>query len=85
MNRKIVSGSIIGGIVITLVTGLIPNMPSMLLGATHYGLPLAWLIRLVIAPEYFPWRVNAANLVIDIVFWAIIVVIILFIIKRVRK
>ena len=85
MNRKIVSGSIIGGIVITLVTGLIPNMPSMLVGAAHYGYPLAWLIRLVIAPEYFPWRVNAVNLIIDIALWAIIVGIILFIIKRVRK
>ncbi len=85
MNRKIVLVSIIGGIVVTLVTGLIPNRSSMMLGATHYGYPLAWFIRLIIAPEYFPWRVNALNLIGDLVFWTIIVGIILFIIERVRK
>ena len=73
MATKTVIYSVIGGVVVTLLTGLISNTPSMLVGAMHYGYPLAWLTRLVLAPEYFPWRVNAPNLVVDLVIWIIIV------------
>jgi hypothetical protein len=61
--------SLIGGVLATLLTGLLQNTPSMLVGAVHYGYPLAWLVRLVLAPEYFPWRVTVPNLVVDIVIW----------------
>lgn len=73
MATKTVIYSVIGGVVVTLLTGLISNTPAMLVGAMHYGYPLAWLMRLVLAPEYFPWRVNAPNLVVDLVIWIIIV------------
>ena len=73
MATKTVIYSVIGGVVVTLLTGLISNTPSMLVGAMHYGYPLAWLVRLVLAPEYFPWRVNVPNLVVDLVIWIIIV------------
>ena len=53
---------------LTLLTGLYPLRTPM--GATHYGFPLAWLTRLVIAPEYFPWRVNWPELVVDLVVWS---------------
>jgi hypothetical protein len=85
MNVKLTIYSIIGGLVITLLTGLLTNMPAKLLGAEHYGYPFAWLIRLVIAPEYFPWRVNILNLIMDIVIWSIIVFIIIFGVERIRK
>ncbi len=80
MNVKNIIFSIFGGIVLTMLSGLFSNMPSMLVGATHYGYPLAWLIRLVIAPMYFPWRINVFNLVADIGFWAVIVGIVVSII-----
>ena len=73
MATKTVIYSVIGGVVVTLLTGFISNTPAMLVGAMHYGYPLAWLVRLVLAPEYFPWRVNVPNLVVDLVIWIIIV------------
>jgi hypothetical protein len=85
MNVKLVVYSIIGGLVVTLLTGLFTNMPAALLGAVHYGYPFAWLIRLVIAPEYFPWRINILNLIMDIVIWSIVGFIIIFGVARVRK
>ncbi len=81
MKAKIRIFAIIGGVAITLLTGLIPNTP-MLVGAVHYGYPFSWLIRLVIAPEYFPWRINVLNLVADIVVWTIVVGILLFVSTR---
>ena len=78
MKAKILSSAVVGGVIITLVTGLIINTPPMLVGATHYGYPFAWLIRLIIAPQYFPWRVNVLNLIADIIVWGIIIGIILF-------
>ena len=85
MNVKIVIYSTLAGLVITLLTGLFTNMPTKLLGAVHYGYPFAWLIRLVIAPENFPWRVNMLNLIMDIVIWSIVVLIIMFGVSSVRK
>jgi len=85
MATKTVIYSVIGGVVVTLLTGLISNTPSMLVGAMHYGYPLAWLTRLVLAPEYFPWRVNAPNLVVDLVIWIIIVGMAVTVLTRRRK
>ena len=85
MNLKNVLFSIFGGTILTILTGLFSNMPSMLVGATHYGYPLAWLIRLIIAPMYFPWRINVVNLIVDIVFWTVIVGIIMVMINSLSK
>ena len=70
---KIVIFSLIGGVLITLLTGLLLNMPTPLLGAEHYGYPLPWLFRLVLAPEYFPWRVDLASLLVDVAVWTTVV------------
>jgi hypothetical protein len=75
---KIVILSLIGGAVISLLTGLLLNMPAPLLGAEHYGYPLPWLFRLILAPEYFPWRVNLAGLLGDVAVWTIVVGVALF-------
>ena len=85
MTAKIVIFSMIGGVIATLLTGLISNTPPMFVGATHYGYPLAWLVQLVLAPEYFPWQVNVLNLIVDIVIWIIIVGIIATVLTRSRK
>lgn len=85
MNGKILVSAIIGGVIITLLTGLIPNTPALLMGATHFGYPFAWLIRMIVAPKYFPWKVNPLNLIADIAVWAIIVGVIIFTISRARR
>ena len=77
--------AIIGGVVITLITGLINTTPSMLVGAVWYGLPFPWLIMYVVAPQYFPWHVRPLRFVLDIVTWAIVVWVILFVISKLRK
>jgi len=77
--------AIIGGVVITLLTGLINRTPPMLVGAVYYGYPFAWLEMMVIAPQYFPWVVRPVRLILDIVVWTIVVWVILFVISKVRK
>jgi len=82
MKVKIILAAILGGVIVTLLTGLISNTPPMLVGATHYGYPFAWLTRLVIAPQYFPWRFNILTLIVDIVIWTLVIGIILFVFSR---
>jgi hypothetical protein len=77
--------ALIGGIVITLLTGLANNTPEMLVGAVYYGYPLPWLEMLVIAPQYFPWHVRPLRLVLDIIVWAVVVWIILYAVSKTRK
>lgn len=57
----------------------------MLIGAMRYGYPFSWLIRLIIAPQYFPWRVDLTNLIADIVIWSVIVGIIIFLASYFRS
>jgi hypothetical protein len=57
----------------------------MLLGAEHYGYPLAWLFRLVLAPEYFPWRMDAVAFVADVVVWSAIVAALSLAFARLRR
>jgi len=82
---KTVALAIIGGVVITLVTGLLDHTPEMLVGAVYYGYPFAWLEMMVVAPQYFPWVVRPVRLVLDVVVWAVVVWVILFIVSKVRK
>jgi hypothetical protein len=77
--------SILGGVIITLLTGLFPSTPQMLVGAEWYGFPLAWLIRMIVAPEYNPWRVEFLNFIADVVVWSVILFVIVFIVDKVRK
>ncbi|MBS7651351.1 MAG: hypothetical protein QXN62_08690 [Candidatus Bathyarchaeia archaeon] len=73
------------GVALTLLTGLFSNTPPGLVGAVWYGYPLPWLFRMIIAPQYFPWRVDTLNLVADIILWSIIVGIAILILKYTRK
>lgn len=82
MKVKIILAAILGGVIVTLLTGLVSNTPPMLVGAAHYGYPFAWLTRLVIAPQYFPWRFNILTLIADIVIWTLVIGIILFVFSR---
>jgi len=84
-GSKIAIFAIIVGIAVTLITGLFDHTPSGLMGAVWYGYPLAWLVMLVVAPQYFPWVVRPIRLTIDVVFWIIVVWVILFIVSKVKK
>ena len=82
-NRLVVS--ILGGEIITLLTGLFSNTPQMMVGAEWFGFPLAWLIRMIVAPEYNPWRIEFVNFLADVVVWSVILIVIVFIVEKVRK
>ena len=82
---KLLIFAAIGGIVITLITGLLENTPEMLVGAVWYGYPLAWLVRRILAPENNPWVLRADSLIADIVFWVVIATILLFAYTKMRK
>jgi len=90
--KRILIFSVVGGLLITLLTGFVPRVPlppaytpPMLEGATWYGVPLGWLIRLVLAPAYFPWRVDFFGLVVDIIVWVTIVGLLLSVSSRMRE
>ena len=57
------------GTAIAVLTALIDVTPRGLVGAVWYGFPRSWLIRVVIAPQYYPWRIDVISLAIDIAFW----------------
>ena len=81
---KTVILSLIGGVLITLLTGLCSNIPTLLVGAVHYGYPLPWLFRLVVASEYFPWSVDLVAFVVDIVIWTTVISLALIVWAKVR-
>ena len=66
--------SVAAGVVLALLTGFINVTPSGLLGATWYGFPRPWLYRLIIAPQYYPWREDWGNLATDIAAWSVLAV-----------
>jgi nitrate reductase NapE component len=82
-NRLIVS--ILGGEIVTLLTGLFPNTPEMLVGAVYYGFPIAWLFRMIVAPEYNPWRIDFLKFLADVVVWSVIFLVIVFILEKTGK
>jgi hypothetical protein len=83
MNVKTLIPVVVAGLAITLLTALVSNTLPVLMGATHYGFPVAWLFRLVIAPEFFPWRVDITHLLTDTAAWAAAVAVLVFTAKRV--
>ncbi len=85
MNAKTMIFAVIAGIAIALLTGLISNPESGIVGATHYGYPFRWLIRMVVAPEYFPWRIDFLNLVGNILIWVAITGAIFLVFERIGK
>ena len=85
MGMTIVA-AIIVGVVITLITGLLPSTPSGLVGAVWYGYPLNWINRLIISPTAGnPWVVQWVGLIVDIVVWFIVALIVLMLISMTRK
>ncbi len=72
LGVKVLVTSIAVGVAAALLTGFFDSTPAGLVGARWYGYPLAWLYRLIVAPQYFPWTTDAVNLVLDIGVWCVI-------------
>jgi hypothetical protein len=70
---------------VTFLTGLVENTLSQGLGATWYGFPAGWLYRLVLGPEYYPWRMDALGLILDVLFWALIFAGVFLLAVRIRE
>jgi hypothetical protein len=94
MNMKLRVLAITGGVIITLITGLVPGLflftesgfqalLGPLLGASNYGLPLVW--RTVIVYPGSPTNYHFLGLVVDIVVWVLIAWAFLAIGTRLRK
>ena len=73
---KLLALSAFGGVLITLLTGLVNHTPDMLVGAVWYGYPLAWLVQIVYPGT--PYTIRPLRFVADIVFWGVIVLVALF-------
>jgi hypothetical protein len=84
-HLKTIIFAVIGGVVVTLLTGLLGNTPAGLVGAVWYGYPLPWLVMMVVAPQYFPWVLRPIRFVLDIVAWTVVVWVILFVVSKMRK
>ena len=67
--------SIGAGVVLTFLTGIVRL--RTLAGGEHYGFPAAWLVRRVLAPEYFPWRIEPLGLVVDLAVWTAVAFVVL--------
>jgi hypothetical protein len=85
MKARFFLFAILGGVLATLVTGLFSNTPVGMVGAVHYGYPFPWLIRLIIAPQYFPWKVDYVDFLFDVVVWALVAGVLFGILTRARK
>jgi hypothetical protein len=87
--------AIVAGIIVTVVTGWIPGvllytvagglhyLMEPLLGASNYGLPLVW--RSVIVYPGSPTNYHIIGLVVDVVFWVVIVWVVLLIAMKLQK
>jgi len=89
-SRKRFVYAFLGGVVITLLTGLIVSTPDCVItvcqaGAVYYGVPFTWLEMRVVAPQYFPWVIRLVRLILDIIVWTIVVWVILFLVSKVKK
>lgn len=83
MRIKIPLSSVIGGVIVTLLTGLISN--TLWVGAVGYGYPFVLYLRLVLPPEHVSfWHVSASNLIADITIWAVIIGIVLLVLARTK-
>jgi hypothetical protein len=91
MRRRITNtidrlvASVLGGELVTPLTGLFSNTPRMLVGAVHYGFPIAWLFQIIVAPEYNPWRIDFLKFLADVVTWSVILLVVVFILDKAGK
>lgn len=81
--KKMLIFAIIGGIVITLITGMINTTPAGLLGASWYGWPFAWRIVPVVPDPVASY--NIAKFVGDFIIWFVVVFAVLLLWLKIKK
>ena len=82
--------AIAGGLIVTLLSGLSEgiNYADMFVGiypdprSVYYGHPFAWLLRTTVASGNNPWQIVYGNLILDVLFWVIVVGVVAFIIMK---
>ena len=88
MRKKLIQITIISvivGIIITVITGLLSNQGNFV-GSGRWGYPVHWLSRIIVGPQYSPpTNIVWLNLMIDIVIWSIVILVILIIVFRNRE
>ena len=75
--------SVVTGLAITLITGLVDVTPLQLAGATWHGWPLAWLYVIIYPGS--PISVNWLNLIGDIIIWFVIALAVALAISKFKK
>jgi hypothetical protein len=85
-TMKMLIFAALSGIAITLLTGLLPNTPEMLVGAVWNGYPLAWLVQQLGNPAYpTVYNLRPLRFLTDIAFWAVISASVLLAYTKMRK
>lgn len=70
MNKKMLLASVVVGVAVTLISGLVQTpMAQLGIDVVYWGLPLPWTMRVI--PTRFQ-SVDWLNLAADAVFWVII-------------
>ena len=83
MEKKAVLSCLIGGIIITFITGLINITPPMWMGSAWYGFPLPWRYVIVVDPPMETY--NLIFFILDTLFWGIVLYIVLLLIKKIKS
>ena len=84
-KSKVFVTTVIIALAIIIVSALYDGTPRGVVGAEWYGLPFTWITKLIIAPQYNPWRIDFVGLTIDLVIWTIIVALIIFFAGRLQR
>ena len=74
--------SIIGGVMITLATALVPN--TTLIGASNFGYPFPWLSQLLY-PIGSPFTIIWSALLVNILVWAVLAFVVIIILQILKS
>jgi len=80
---RVVLLTVIIGVAITVLSGLVSNTPAGLVGAVHYGYPLPWLHQVVYPGA--PIEVDPVILMVDIAVWSVVGGLVLLLMGSIRK
>jgi hypothetical protein len=80
-----VFASVLGGMVITLLTRKLMYTQPIPVGEARYGFPFPWLIRFQIPPQYPTWGIEPLNFLADVAFWSMVVGIVLFALTKAKR
>ncbi|MFX0104859.1 MAG: hypothetical protein ACFE75_05170 [Candidatus Hodarchaeota archaeon] len=79
--------SIIGGIIITVITGFFPTPTHFFIGSNIWGFPFYWMSQIIYpgAEKTVIW----SNLILDILIWSLIMFLVInlleYLIIKIRK